>query len=366
MNKRLLVMAGGTGGHVFPGLAVAHLLAEKQWQIHWLGTSERMEAELVPKAGFTISFIDVAGVRNNGLLRLMAAPIKIIKSILQATKVIKQFNPDVVIGMGGFASGPGGVAAWLANKPLVVHEQNVAPGITNRILARLADRVLTGFAHTFSAQRSSNTRQANKYQWVGNPVRSAFANLPTKTEVSLPLHILIVGGSLGAQVLNKIVPLALADNNNVQIRHQSGKGNLSGLESVYQQHFSQKDNWQLSEFIDDMPGAYEWADVVICRAGALTVAEVSAAGVCAIFVPLPHAVDDHQTRNAQVLVDAQAAYLLPQPQFTVPALQTLINLCISQPEKLILMSQKAKKLACLDATQRVAAICEQLAEQSND
>lgn len=366
MNKRLLVMAGGTGGHVFPGLAVAHLLADKHWQIHWLGTSERMEAELVPKAGFAISFIDVVGVRNNGLLRLIAAPVKIIKSILQAAKVIKQFNPDVVIGMGGFASGPGGIAAWLANKPLVVHEQNAAAGMTNRILARFADRVLTGFDHTFSAQLSSTKSQAKKYQWVGNPVRSAFDSLPPKTQVSLPLNILVVGGSLGAQVLNQIVPIALAKNNNVQIRHQTGKGHLSSVESAYQQHFSDQDSWQLSEFIDDIPAAYNWADLVICRAGALTVAEVAAAGVCAIFVPLPHAVDDHQTKNARVLADDHAAYLLPQSQFTVSALQTLINVCISQPEKLILMSQKAKKLACLDATQRVAAICEQLAEHSND
>jgi UDP-N-acetylglucosamine--N-acetylmuramyl-(pentapeptide) pyrophosphoryl-undecaprenol N-acetylglucosamine transferase len=364
MNKRLLVMAGGTGGHVFPGLAVAQILADKNWQIHWLGTSERMEAQLVPNAGFPISFIDVVGVRKNGLLRLIAAPLKIIKSIVQAAKVIKQFNPDVVIGMGGFASGPGGIAAWLANKPLVVHEQNAAPGLTNRVLAKVATKVLTGFAMTFTAQKSSTNLGTDKYQWVGNPVRSAFSHIPAKNAVSLPLNILVVGGSLGAQILNQIVPLALANNRDIQVRHQTGKGHLSVVDALYQQHFTEQSNWQLSEFIDDIPAAYAWADVVICRAGALTVAEVAAAGVCAIFVPLPHAVDDHQTKNARVLADADAAYLLPQTQFTVQTLQSLINTCLSQPEKLILMSQKAKTLACLDAAQQVACVCEQLAEQT--
>ncbi|MDP5029726.1 MAG: undecaprenyldiphospho-muramoylpentapeptide beta-N-acetylglucosaminyltransferase [Paraglaciecola sp.] len=366
MTKRLLVMAGGTGGHVFPGLSVAQLLADKNWQIHWLGTSERMEAQLVPQAGFPISFIDVVGVRNNGLLRLIAAPFKIIKSVLQAKKIIKSFEPDVVLGLGGFASGPGGIAAWLANKPLVVHEQNAAPGMTNRILARLAKKVLTGFANTFEAQQASNNTNDEKYQWVGNPVRAAFATIPVKSEVTLPLNILVVGGSLGAQILNQVVPLALVANACVNVRHQTGKGHLDEVTRVYQQSLNGQDNWQLSEFIDDIPAAYAWADLVICRAGALTVAEVAAAGVCAIFVPLPHAVDDHQTKNAQVLADAGAAYLLPQSGFTVDALQNLITHCLSQPEKLILMSQKAKTLACLDAAQHVATICEQLAGRCHD
>jgi UDP-N-acetylglucosamine--N-acetylmuramyl-(pentapeptide) pyrophosphoryl-undecaprenol N-acetylglucosamine transferase len=176
MNKRLLVMAGGTGGHVFPGLAVAQILADKNWQIHWLGTSERMEAQLVPNAGFPISFIDVVGVRKNGLLRLIAAPLKIIKSIVQAAKVIKQFNPDVVIGMGGFASGPGGIAAWLANKPLVVHEQNAAPGLTNRVLAKVATKVLTGFAMTFTAQKSSTKYIGGGWQFGGTNFKSNSAS----------------------------------------------------------------------------------------------------------------------------------------------------------------------------------------------
>ncbi|WP_340676930.1 undecaprenyldiphospho-muramoylpentapeptide beta-N-acetylglucosaminyltransferase [Paraglaciecola sp.] len=359
MTKRLLVMAGGTGGHVFPGLAVAKVLADKQWLIHWLGTSERMEAELVPKAGYPISFIDVAGVRNNGLVRLLSAPFKIVKSIIQAVKVIKRFKPDVVIGLGGFASGPGGIAAWLTNTPLVVHEQNAAPGMTNRILVKLATKVLTGFANTFPAQRNNATNA--KFQWVGNPVRQEFTHLVAKSELNLPLNILIVGGSLGAQVLNQIVPQALANIADIKICHQSGKGHLAGLESSYQTHFVLQDNWQVSEFIDDMPAAYAWADLVICRAGALTVAEVAAAGVCAIFVPLPHAVDDHQTKNAQVLASADAGFLIPQSQFTVSKLHALIINCISQPEKLVEMSQKAKTLARMHAAQDVALVCEQLA-----
>ncbi|KXI30909.1 undecaprenyldiphospho-muramoylpentapeptide beta-N-acetylglucosaminyltransferase [Paraglaciecola hydrolytica] len=364
MTKRLLVMAGGTGGHVFPGLAVAKILADKQWQIHWLGTSERMEADLVPKAGYAISFIDVAGVRNNGLLRLLAAPFKIMKSVIQAAQVIKNFKPDVVIGLGGFASGPGGIAAWLNNTPLVVHEQNAAPGMTNRILAKLATKVLTGFANTFPAQQKNAHVSDNKFQWVGNPVRQEFASLATKSSLELPMNILVVGGSLGAQILNQIVPQAIANIADIQIRHQSGKGHLAGLQSAYQTHFMLQDNWQVTEFIDDMPAAYAWADLVICRAGALTVAEVAAAGVCAIFVPLPHAVDDHQSKNAQVLASANAGFLIPQSQFTVSKLRALIINCLSQPEKLVEMSQKAKTLARIDAAKDVAHVCEQLAQET--
>lgn len=357
MTKRLLIMAGGTGGHVFPGLAVATLLAQKQWQIHWLGTQGRMEAEIVPKAGFAISFIDVVGVRNNGLLKLLAAPFKVTKSVFQARSVIRSFKPDVVLGMGGFASGPGGVAAWLSRIPLIVHEQNAAPGLTNRWLAHIASKVLTGFAHTFKKQTQSN----QQFEWVGNPVRLDFANIAPKTDLRLPLNILIVGGSLGAQVLNETVPLALANLQNVQVRHQTGKGHLSAVTALYQFHCANTSNWIISEFIEDMPAAYSWADLVICRAGALTVAEVAAAGVAAIFVPLPHAVDDHQTKNAQSLVTEGAAYLLPQAELTSETLKLLILQCISQPKKLIEMSQKAKNLARLNATEMVAQRCEEMA-----
>ena len=226
--KRILVMAGGTGGHVFPGLAVANCLVEQGWQVHWLGTSERMEAQLVPKAGFPISFIDVVGVRNNGLAKLIAAPFKVIKSIYQAHKVIKQFKPNVVIGLGGFASGPGGIAAWLNRVPLVLHEQNAVPGLTNKWLANFAKQVFTGFEQTFEGQKAAN--DFHKYSWVGNPVRAEFAQLASKQQINTPLNLLVVGGSLGAKVLNDTVPLALKsltelkdlkELTDIQVRHQS-------------------------------------------------------------------------------------------------------------------------------------------------
>lgn len=360
MTKRLLVMAGGTGGHVFPGLAVASELVAQNWQIHWLGTPGRMEAKIVPQAGYPISFIDVVGVRRNGIVTLLMAPVKIIKATIQAHKVIKQFQPHVVIGMGGFASGPGGVAAWLNRLPLVLHEQNAVPGLTNKLLSRIAKKVLTGFDNTFPQQRLSKN---SKYTWVGNPVRNEFAVLPEKNSIDLPLNLLIVGGSLGAQVLNEIVPLALADIKQVNVRHQTGAGHLVKVQEVYTQQTIEADSYQITEFIDDIPAAYAWADLVICRAGALTVAEVAAAGVPAIFVPLPYAVDDHQTKNAQTLVALQAADLLPQSELTVHKLWTLLKKYVESPNILIEMGKRAKTVARLDAAKEVAHCCITLSER---
>lgn len=366
MTKRILVMAGGTGGHVFPGLAVADDLAAKNWQIHWLGTSGRMEAQLVPKAGYEISFIDVVGVRGNGLLKLLAAPFKIIKSIYQAHQVIKQFKPDVVIGLGGFASGPGGVAAWLNRIPLVLHEQNAVPGLTNKWLSNLATHIFTGFDKTFAQQKPANDSDqsaiTNKYSWVGNPVRAEFGHLKNKHKVNSPLNLLVVGGSLGAKVLNETVPLALTNLTGVNVRHQTGAGHLAVVTQTYQNHFESAEFYEVSEFIEDMPAAYDWADLVICRAGALTIAEVAAAGVPAIFVPLPHAVDDHQTKNAQALVAVQGAYLLPQIELSVENLHNLLSDCLRSPESLIDMGNQAKTVARLDAAQKVAHYCIELSE----
>ncbi|MFT5997212.1 MAG: UDP-N-acetylglucosamine--N-acetylmuramyl-(pentapeptide) pyrophosphoryl-undecaprenol N-acetylglucosamine transferase, partial [Glaciecola sp.] len=272
MTKRLLIMAGGTGGHVFPGLAVASELASQNWQIHWLGTSGRMEAQIVPQAGYPISFIDVVGVRKNGIVTLLLSPFKIIKATIQAHKVIKQFQPDIVIGMGGFASGPGGLAAWFNRLPLVLHEQNAVPGLTNKLLSRIATKVLTGFDHTFDAQGAN---QDNKYSWVGNPVRQEFAKLVAKNSFDLPLNLLIIGGSLGAKVLNEIVPLALSNIKQLNVHHQTGAGHLATVQDTYTQQTIDPDSYKLTEFIDDMPAAYAWANLVICRAGALTVAEVA-------------------------------------------------------------------------------------------
>jgi UDP-N-acetylglucosamine--N-acetylmuramyl-(pentapeptide) pyrophosphoryl-undecaprenol N-acetylglucosamine transferase len=360
MTKRLLVMAGGTGGHVFPGLAVADELAAKNWKIHWLGTSGRMEAQIVPKAGYPISFIDIVGVRKNGLLALLLAPFKVLKAMLQAHKVIQQFQPHVIIGLGGFASGPGGVVAWLNRLPLIIHEQNAVPGITNKLLSRLAKVVLTGFDNTFPAQKLATV---SKFIWVGNPVRAQFSLLPDKVDFQSPLNILIVGGSLGAHVLNQTVPEALKNLSEVQVRHQTGAGHLSFVKQTYVNHHIAKEVYQVTEFIEDMPAAYDWADLVICRAGALTVAEVAAAGVPAVFVPLPHAVDDHQTKNALVLVSADAAYLLPQSQLTPQRLKILISDCLRSPEILTEMGKRAKTVARLDAANTVANFCIELSEQ---
>ncbi|MFT5674916.1 MAG: UDP-N-acetylglucosamine--N-acetylmuramyl-(pentapeptide) pyrophosphoryl-undecaprenol N-acetylglucosamine transferase [Paraglaciecola sp.] len=370
MTRKLLIMAGGTGGHVFPGLAVADFLTAKNWQIHWLGTSERMEAQIVPKAGYSISFIDVAGVRGNGITALLLAPFKIVKAIVQARKIIKRFDPDVVLGMGGFASGPGGVAAWTVGKPLILHEQNAVPGFTNKMLSYFASKIMTGFAHTFVAQQAENSegvrksKNAAKYQWVGNPVRAEFVNLPSKKKIQLPLNILVVGGSLGSKPLNDAVPLALAELSDFEVRHQCGKGHLAAVESTYQQNLKNSRNWQIEEFVDDMPSAYKWADLVICRAGALTVAEVAAAGISAIFVPLPHAVDDHQTQNALALVNADAAYLLPQNELFEGGLGKLLDSCFAGPQHLLEMGDRARKLAKFDAAEQVSLCCINLAEQA--
>jgi UDP-N-acetylglucosamine--N-acetylmuramyl-(pentapeptide) pyrophosphoryl-undecaprenol N-acetylglucosamine transferase len=350
---------------VFPGLAVADVLAAKNWQIHWLGTSERMEAQIVPKAGFTISFIDVTGVRGNGIAALLIAPFKIVKAIIQARRIIKRFDPDVVLGMGGFASGPGGVAAWIVGKPLILHEQNAVPGFTNKMLSLIASKIMTGFAHTFAAQKAENdSKNSAKYQWVGNPVRADFVRLPAKEIIQLPLNILVVGGSLGSKPLNDAVPLALAGLRDFKVRHQCGKGHLAAVESTYQQHFQNSHNWQVEEFVDDMSSAYQWADLVICRAGALTVAEVAAAGVSAIFVPLPHAVDDHQTQNALALVNSGAAYLLPQSELYEDGLVKLLNSCFAAPQNLLEMGRRAREMAKLNAAEQVSLCCINLAEQA--
>lgn len=360
MSNRILVMAGGTGGHVFPGLAVAKHLQAEGWKILWLGTQKRMEADLVPKNGFDISFIDIAGVRGNGLVRKLLAPIQIMKSILQARKIIKSFQPDVVLGMGGFASGPGGIAAWLSGTPLVLHEQNAIPGMTNKILSRFATKVLTGFDQTFPDQSS----HSSKFQWVGNPVRDAFAQSTSKTHVNSPVNILVVGGSLGAKALNESVPGVLQQLENTAVHHQCGAGHLNDVTERYRRLANEHFTWQVDEFVDDMPSAYQWADLVICRAGALTVAEVAAIGVPAIFVPLPHAVDDHQTVNARALENLGAAVVLPQNELEKGGLVTVLKKILSAPNDLLEMGRQAKKFARLDATQSVASVCAQLAEGS--
>ena len=351
-TKTLLVMAGGTGGHVFPGLAVADKLKNEGWQVSWLGTAARMEAKLVPEHGYEIDFIDVAGIRGNGLKRLLAAPFQILKSIFQARKVLKKRNVDLVLGMGGFASGPGGIAAWTLGIPVVLHEQNAAAGMTNRLLARFSKKVLMGFGDAFSGEKAV---------LVGNPIRKELLALTDKiiTTPEGALKVLIIGGSLGARVLNETVPKALLNfkASDVSILHQTGKGNSDTvLEAYKDSHFE----YQAHDFITDMAAAYDWADVIICRAGALTVAEVAIVGLPAIFVPLPHAVDDHQTKNAMSLVNTNAAMLIAQKELNPDKLSECL-LTLSQNRQLLnTMSQNCKNVAIRDATEQVAAVCNSL------
>jgi len=349
MHKTLLVMAGGTGGHVFPGLAVADKLKKQGWAVSWLGTADRMEAQLVPEHGYEIDFIDIAGVRGNGIKRLLMAPLRIIKSILQARRVLKNRDVDLVLGMGGFASGPGGIAAWTLGIPVLLHEQNAAAGATNRILARFAKKVMMGFAGAFSNDKAI---------LVGNPVRESVLALPEKviSPAQSPLKILVVGGSLGAKVLNDLLPEVIEQfpADALSVIHQTGKGHYEQVRSVYQ---SKNLSVDVQEFITDMDAGYAWADVVICRAGALTVSEIAVVGLPAIFIPLPHAVDDHQTKNAQDLVNREAAVLIPQKQLNSEKLSDYLQAFSQNRQLLIEMSKQSKKTAIADATERVAEIC---------
>lgn len=358
--KTLLVMAGGTGGHVFPGLAVAELLRAQGWHIHWLGTAERMEAQLVPAHGYPLHTIAIAGVRGNGLKRKLLAPLHILRATWQARAILKKIRPDVVLGMGGFAAGPGGVAAWLAGIPLVLHEQNAAAGMTNKLLARIAKRVLVAFAGPFS--------ELKKTQVVGNPVRAAVLALPApEARISLneqPLRLLVVGGSLGAKILNDLVPqaVALAGSDmpsNIKVRHQTGKGNSETVRAAYQDLGVEA---EVGDFIEDMAGAYAAADLVVCRAGALTVSEIAAAGVGAILIPLPHAVDDHQTKNARVLSEQGAALLLPQSELTARSLADQLQQLMNNRARLLAMAQFARSQAITDAAERVAESLRALAK----
>ncbi|MCL1142905.1 undecaprenyldiphospho-muramoylpentapeptide beta-N-acetylglucosaminyltransferase [Shewanella gaetbuli] len=359
-SPKLLVMAGGTGGHVFPALAVAKYLAEKGWQVRWLGTADRMEARLVPQYGFDIEFIDIKGVRGNGLLRKLAAPFKIIQSIIQAKAVIDDFKPDVVLGMGGFASGPGGVAAKLAGIPVVLHEQNAIPGLTNKLLSKIATKVLCAFDNTFAADLKN-------VEVVGNPIRQELVTLGSSDKHlnTSALKVLVVGGSLGAKVFNDTLPHAISDiakRHLITVWHQVGKNNVEPVKAVYQ-NVNQLDKVNVAEFIDDMEAAYRWADVVVCRSGALTVSELAAVGLPSILVPYPHAVDDHQTKNASVLVNAEAGILIPQNEFNADLLADKLQQFASDRQVLRQMGQKARGVAVLDATKRVADICTLVAKK---
>lgn len=348
MNRRIVIMAGGTGGHVFPALAVAQEMRERGWQVSWLGTEKGLESRVVPANDIDMDWLAVAGMRGKGLLSKFGAGCKLLKACLQARRILKQRKPNVVLGMGGFVAGPGGLMAKWLGIPLVIHEQNRVPGTTNRLLVKLAARkVLEAFPGSFAAAVGAVC--------TGNPLRNAFSNLPEKTEwqanAGRNLRILVLGGSQGAKALNDTVPEALAMLNDLDIKHQTGSAMQPEVAARYQ---TLGLNAEALAFIDDMAGAYQWADLIICRAGAMTVSEVAACGLPAIFVPLLHAIDDHQTANARYLSEAGAALLLPQLELNADTLRNTIEHAMTS---LTSMSQAAKAKARLAATRTVADIC---------
>jgi len=360
---RILVMAGGTGGHVFPALAVADELRARGVEVSWLGTRQGLEAEVVTRAGYPIDYVQVSGLRGKGVLSVLTAPVKLLMALSQSLKIISQRQPAAVLGMGGFVTGPGGLAAWLKRRPLLIHEQNARAGLTNRLLAPLARRVMEAFPDTFPANKKSENK---KMLHTGNPLRKSFvdatlevtSNAEMKTE-GRALRLLVVGGSLGAARLNEVVPQAVAAmevSARPEVRHQAGKRNIDAARSHY---VAAGIEARVEPFIDDMAAAYGWADVVLCRAGAMTIAELAAAGTPSILVPFPFAVDDHQTANARYLSDAQAAILLPQKQLSAERLgEILLSLNEGKgADKLKAMAEAARKLALLDATTQVVEQC---------
>jgi UDP-N-acetylglucosamine--N-acetylmuramyl-(pentapeptide) pyrophosphoryl-undecaprenol N-acetylglucosamine transferase len=341
-GRPVLIMAGGTGGHVFPALALARLLRADSREVIWLGTRRGIEARVVPAEGIPVEWLSIGGLRGKGLLTLLAAPVRLAQALFEALAVMRRHRPSVVVGLGGFVSGPGGVAAWLRRRPLVVHEQNAVAGFTNRCLARLARTVLTAFPAVFPARLGAIE--------IGNPVREDIAALPAPAARFAgrggALRILVVGGSLGAARLNLALPPAfaqlLASGVALQIRHQAGERHVDAARAAYQ---AAQVAAEVTPFIADMAAAYAWADLVVCRAGALTIAELSAAGIGALLVPYPHAVDDHQTRNAAHLVDAGAALCVADRELDAArAAAELAPLCADRG-RLLAMAQAARALA---------------------
>ena len=357
-NKRpVLIMAGGTGGHVFPALAVAAELSARGIAVAWLGTRRGLEARVVPAAGYPLETMRVSGLRGKGVLRLLLAPFMLVVALLQALLIQLRLRPCAVLGMGGFASGPGGVIAWLLRRPLLVHEQNSVAGMTNRWLVPFARTVMEAFPGSLPA----------KYHPVhtGNPVRAEITQLPSPAERfatrSGALRVLVIGGSLGAHALNETVPAAvrqLAASQSLQLHHQTGRADVTTVAAAYAAFGMDA---RVEAFIEDMAAAYAWADVVICRSGALTVAELAVVGVASVLVPFPHATDDHQTGNARFLADAGAAILMPQATLTADKLAGLLADFLEQRGMLEEMASRAHALALPDAARRVAALCLQAA-----
>ena len=359
-----LIMAGGTGGHVFPALAVADALRARGYSVSWLGTQNGLEAELVPAAGYEIDFIGISGLRGKGLVGWLLAPMRIGHALWQSMRILRQRRPSLVLGMGGFVTGPGGVAAWLSRIPLVIHEQNAIAGLTNRLLARVASQVLSAFPQAFGPRGLV----------CGNPIRENIAALPEPEQRfegrEGPLRLLVLGGSLGAAVFNRVVPPALAampEQERPLVLQQAGKRNIDEARRAYAQAGVEVD---LRPFIDDMAEAYGWADLVLCRAGALTVSELAAAGVGSILVPFPYAVDDHQSANAAWLSDTGAAIVLPQNQMSEERLRKLLARfdadVKNERHELLQMASRARAQGLRGATDEVVTVCLQLAERKTN
>jgi UDP-N-acetylglucosamine--N-acetylmuramyl-(pentapeptide) pyrophosphoryl-undecaprenol N-acetylglucosamine transferase len=353
LNKTLMVMAGGTGGHVYPAMAVADHLQAEGWQIVWLCTEGGMENRLIEGKGYSKAMIHMQGVRGKGLAGWILLPVKLAKAFSQSLRAIKQHKPNVVLGMGGFAAFPGGLMAKLLGKPLVIHEQNSVAGLTNKVLAKLATRVLAAFPAAFG----------DKALLVGNPVRADITHLAEPEQRFAgragALRLLVVGGSLGAHALNEVIPQALAMlpvEQRPQVVHQSGVKHIEALIKNYEQAGVAVD---ARAFIDDMASMYAWADFVICRSGALTVAEISAVGLGSLMVPFPFAVDDHQTTNAAYLADAGAAVLMQQKELSVDKLAEILSEL--NREQCLAMAKQARALGKPEATADVAAICKEVA-----
>lgn len=353
-NQPILITAGGTGGHVYPGLAVARALIAHDIPVVWMGTETGIEARVIPEAGITISYLSVTGLRGKGVGAWLLAPFRLTKALIQSVQIMRKHRPAAVLGMGGFVAGPGGLVASLMGIPVVIHEQNAIAGLTNKLLKGFAEQVLEGFPETFADGVDAMP--------TGNPVRVDIAAIPepvTRFEgrKNQAFHLLVVGGSLGAKALNEIVPRALAGLPKgvvVDVVHQSGEATLKLAQKTYE---ATKVEAHVVPFIEDMAGAYEWADLVICRSGALTIAEVSAAGLASILVPFPYAVDDHQTANAHYLAESGAAILAKQEELKPEDLTNVLSALIDNREQLLQMSEKARALAKPNATQAVAAIC---------